>query len=227
MNSNSALRYLTALLALCYPLTAHLAIWRHSLALTLTAMAIIAAAVLLPALVRGRAAAWIAQACITVFLAWLASVANQELALYAPPVVAPAFFSWVFGHTLGQGRTPLIAQFVRLHSPPDSIDPQVWPYARRLTWLWTLLLGGIALTNLVLGALAQPNGLLLIAGVTPPIGVAQRTWSWFAHLGGYLLVAACFVFEYVYRRHRFPQQPYRNFFDFLARTLASSPRLLR
>jgi len=227
MNSNSALRYLTALLASGYPLIAHLAIWRHSLALTLTAMAVIAAAVLIPALIRGHAAAWIALVCTAASLWWLASVSNQELALYAPPVVVPAFFTWVFGHTLGQGRTPLIAQFVSLHSAPDSIDPQVWPYARRLTWLWTLLLGAIALANLVLGALAQPNGLLLIAGVTPPIAVAQRTWSWFAHLGGYLLVAACFVLEYAYRRHRFPRQPYRNFFDFLARTLASSPRLLR
>jgi len=224
---NSALRYLTALLALSYPFIAHLAIWRHSLALTLTAMAIIAAAVLIPSLIRGRTAAWIALICTVALLGWLASAANQELALYAPPVVVPAFFSWVFGHTLGQGRTPLIAQFVHLHSAPGSIDPQVWPYARRLTWLWTLLLGGIALTNLVLGALAQPNGLLLIAGVTPPIGVAQRTWSWFAHLGGYLLVAACFVFEYAYRRRRFPRQPYRNFLDFLARTLAASPHLLR
>lgn len=225
--SNSALRYLTALLAFSYPLTAHIAIWRHSLALTLTAMAVIAAAVLVPSLLRGRAAAWLALCCTIALLGWLASVSNQELALYAPPVVVPAFFAWVFGHTLAKGRTPLIAQFVELHATPDSIDPAVWPYARQLTWTWMLLLSGIALTNLVLATLATPNGLLLIAGHSPMVTVSQRTWSWFAHLGGYLLVATFFVSEYVYRRHRFPQQPYRNFFDFVARTLAASPRLLR
>ena len=139
-------------------------------------------------------------------------------------MLIPAFLAWVFGHTLARDRTPLIAQLVQLlHPPQDSIDAAVWPYARRLTLAWTILLLMIALTNLVLAALVTPDGLLIAAGIAPRLTVSQDQWSLFANLIGYLLIVAFFVVEYAYRRRRFPQQPYRNFFDFLRRTIAASP----
>ena len=225
--SNSAFRVLSALLALCYPIAAHLAISLHSFPLTLTAIAVLAAAILLSALLRGRLAAWLISCGVVAALWWLARSQNNQLALYAPPVLVPAFLASVFGHTLAKDRTPLIAQFIQaLHTSPDPIDDSVWSYARGLTWLWTLLMAGIAATNLLLAAFASPDGLLLIAGLTPPWRVSLETWSLFANLIGYLLVAAFFVGEYAYRRRRFPQQPYRNFFVFLGRTLAAGPRLM-
>lgn len=220
-------RYVSALLAVSYPLTAYLAVSRHSYPLTVLAITLLAAAVLAPSLYRGRAVAWIALPCVAAGLWWLAHSQIKLLALYAPPVLIPAFLAWVFGHTLTRDQTPLISQLVRLlHPPEDPIDEAVWPYARRLTLAWTLLLTGIALTNLVLATFAAPDGLLLAAGLTPPFTVPQPLWSLFANLVGYLLIAAFFVIEYAWRRRRFPQQPYRNFFDFLRRTIAASPRLL-
>ncbi len=225
--SNSALRYLSTLLALCYPIAAHLAVSRHSFPLTLTAIAVLAAAILMPSLLRGRLAAWLISCGVVASLWWLARSHNNQLALYAPPVLVPAFLASVFGHTLAKDRTPLISQFIQaLHTTSEPIDDSVWSYARRLTWIWTLLLAGIAAINLLLAALATPDGLLLIAGMTPPWSVAQETWSLFANFIGYLLVAAFFIGEYAYRRRRFPQQPYRNFFVFLGRTLAAGPRLM-
>ncbi|HKE92939.1 MAG TPA: hypothetical protein VKB34_01420, partial [Povalibacter sp.] len=94
------------------------------------------------------------------------------------------------------------------------------------TLAWTVLLAAIATTNLLLALLVVPDGLLLSAGITPPIRVSPTQWSLFANLIGYLLIAAFFLCEYAWRQHRFPQQPYRNFFDFLRRTIAASPRLL-
>ncbi len=224
--SNSA-RYLSALLALSYPVTAHLAVSRHSASLAVLAIALLAAAVLVPPLMRGKRTAWIALPCVALGIWLMARTQSHALSLYAPPVLIPAFMAWGFGHTLLQHQTPLIAQFVRLlHAPDDAIDAAVWPYARRLTWVWTLLLSGIALTNLLLAALIAPDGWLLAAGIKPPVTVSQQQWSLFANLLGYLLIAAFFVSEYVYRRHRFPHQPHRNFFEFLRRTLAASPRLL-
>ncbi len=73
----------------------------------------------------------------------------------------------------------------------------------------------LSLTNLVLGLLAEPDGMLLAAGITPPVTVPELWWSLVANLIGYLLVAAFFLIEYAYRRHRFPRQPYRNMLDFL------------
>jgi uncharacterized membrane protein len=226
--TDRAARYCGAALALAYPVSAHFAAARHSIRFTLVAMAILAGAVLVPSLIRGRLAAWLGLP-VAVALLWLLSRSRSDLLpLYAPPVLVPAFLAWVFGHTLAGRQTPLIAQLVSLlHAPGDEIDADVWPYARRLTVAWTLLLGALATTNLVLAAVVRPDGLLLAAGVTPPFTVSLEVWSLFANMLGYLLVAAFFLAEYAYRRRRFPKQPYRNFFDFLARTIAASPRLLK
>ena len=88
------------------------------------------------------------------------------------------------------------------------------------------LIIAISSTSLVLGLLAEPDGLLLAAGIEPPVTVSQEAWSLFANVIGYLLVAAFFVIEYAYRRQRFPRQPYRNILDFLLRVLAAMPRLV-
>lgn len=225
---NSIARYLSALLALAYPVTAYVAVDRHSFSLTLIAMALLASAVLVPSLARGRLAAWIALPCAVGCLWLLAHSRIQLLPLYAPPVLIPAFLAWVFGHTLAKDQTPLITQLVRLlHPPQDPIDDAVWPYARRLTLVWALLLGAIATVNLLLALLVVPDGLLMAAGVMPLLPISRAVWSLFANLIGYLLIAGFFVTEYAYRRRRFPQQPYRNFLDFMRRMIAASPELLK
>ena len=77
-----------------------------------------------------------------------------------------------------------------------------------------------------LGLLAEPDGLLMAAGIEPAVTVSQEAWSLFANVIGYLLVAAFFVIEYAYRRRRFPGQPYRNMVDFFLRVLAAMPLLV-
>jgi uncharacterized membrane protein len=117
----------------------------------------------------------------------------------------------VFGNTLLPGRTPLIAQLIRLLQPPgDEPEDAVWSYARKLTAAWTMLFVALVAFNLALAALAAPH-----------------VWSLFTNLIEYLIVAAFFAIEYAYRRQRFPRQPYRNMFDFLRRLLAAMPRLMR
>jgi uncharacterized membrane protein len=223
--SNSP-RYVSAAFALMYPITAFVAARLHDTSLTLVAMAVLFAAILTPALWRGAKGAWISVPIIAAILWWLTHTPADLLLLYAPPVLIPGFLAWVFGHTLGAPHTPLIAQFVRLiHPPDDPIEADVWPYARALTLAWTVLLGSIALINLLL-ALFVEGGLLAAAGIAPLIVVPQRVWSVFANLIGYLLIAAFFVAEYIYRRRRFPKQPYKNFFDFLKRTIAASPHVM-
>ncbi|MGH8178752.1 MAG: ketosynthase [Steroidobacter sp.] len=215
-------------LALTYPVFAHLAIARGSVVLAVAALGALAAAALLPALARGRIGAWIT-AALFAYGCWRISQARiPELPLYAPPVLVPAFMAWIFGQSLLRGRTPLIAQLIRhMHTTSDvEPEPGVWAYARTLTWGWTLLFVTIATVNLVLAALAKPDGLLLASGITPRVAVPQEWWSLFANVIGYLLVAAFFVIEYAWRRHRFPQQPYRNMFDFFRRMLIAMPRLL-
>ena len=213
--------------ALAYPVLAHAAIASRSVVLAVAAIAALSAAALLPALMRGRRGAWIAAAIVALACWRLFQAPIPELPLYAPPVLLPAFMGWVFGQTLLAGRTPLIAQLIQyLHESGDTEpEPGVWSYARRLTQIWTALFIAIATLNLVLGAIAEPDGLLLAGGLNPPVTVPQEWWSLFANLIGYCLVAALFVIEYAWRRRRFPNQPYRNMFDFLKRMLIAMPRL--
>jgi uncharacterized membrane protein len=114
-----------------------------------------------------------------------------------------------------------------LHAPGEEPEPAVWSYARRLTAAWTAVFGVLVTFNLLLAALAEPDGLLRASGIEPPLAVSHETWSLFTNLIEYLLVAAFFGIEYAYRRQRFPRQPYRNMLDFLRRTAAAMPRIGR
>lgn len=228
MSEKVAVRQFTTAIALGYPFLAHLAIARRSVALTVAAIALLATVILLPSLLRGRVIAWVALPFIGIGGWLLLRTPLSVLPLYAPPVLVPAFMAWVFGHTLMYGRTPLIAQLVRLlHPPDDEPEAAVWPYARGLTLAWTIVFIVLASSNLLLAAFAKPDGLLLAGGINPPFTVPQEWWSLFANIIGYLIAAAFFVIEYAYRRRRFPQQPWRNLFHFIGRTIGAMPRLLR
>lgn len=224
----AAVNRLKFLCALAYPFVAHLAVVRNSMALIVVAVALLLAVALLPALLRGSAAAWATVPIVGGVLWWLSRSTHSTLPLYIAPVLVPGFMAGVFGGSLLKGHTPMIAQLIRLMQQPadGEPDPAVWAYARALTGAWTLSFMVICAANLVLALLAEPNGVLLASGVEPPFTIPLEGWSWFANGIDYLLVAAFFLIEYAYRRHRFPRQPYRNLLDFFQRVLAAMPRLV-
>jgi uncharacterized membrane protein len=227
MNAESWLRLLSALLSLSYPLMAHLAVAYDSVPLTLFALGTLCFVILAPALLRGRWPAWLCVPVVVLLCTWTARSNLSVLPLFLPPVLVPAFMAWVFGHTLTRDSVPLIERLIRLlHRDDAEIDPVVFVYARKLTRAWTLLFASIATINFGLATIARPDGLLLAGGLTPPFTVPLEAWSIFANLMDPLLIASFFLLEYAYRRLRFPEQPYRNFFDFLRRVVAISPRLM-
>ncbi|HEY7638480.1 MAG TPA: hypothetical protein VH814_02060 [Steroidobacteraceae bacterium] len=227
MTEPAAVRQITTALSVAYPVLAHFAIARNSAGLTIAALTLLAAISLLPGLARGAAAAWLAVPLLAAAYWWLSGV-EQALPLYLPPIIVPGFLAYVFGNTLRPGRTPLISQLIRLlHAPGEEPEPAVWSYARRLTAAWTVLFVALAVFNLLLAALAEPDGLLRASGIEPPLSVSHELWSLFTNLIDYLIVAAFFLIEYAYRRQRFPHQPYRNMLDFLRRTAAAMPRIRR
>jgi uncharacterized membrane protein len=146
--------------------------------------------------------------------------------MYAPPVVISFGMAWVFGKSLARGDVPVIERIVRLlHAPEEQIDSAIPRYARRLTLLWALLFVMLGTLNLILALCATPDGVLLWLGVQPPVTVPRDVWSLFANLLNYVIVAAFFVVEYIYRRYRFPHQPYANMLDFIRRASAIGPRV--
>ena len=220
---------LRLLLALAYPLLAHLASSRGSGGLAAVALADIAAIVLLQPLLTRRPWAWVVAALLAVGLAALAQSRYAQLPLLLVPVAFVALVSWAFARTLRAGRVPLISKIVAAleHKPATALEPRLHHYTRRLTAAWALLLAALALANLVLALLAVPNGLLASFGAVPPITVSERQWSWFANLLNYGLVAGFFIGEYALRRRWFPNRPYRNFAEFLRQMGALGPEFWR
>lgn len=213
--------------AVAYPLLAHAATITGNSRLTLASVVALVLAVLMPALLQGRAAAWAAAAACGAGIFMLARLDAAALVLYLPPVLLNFFLAWLFGHTLRAGRLSLIERLVRLlHDPDEELDPAIDRYARRLTATWTALFIVLGSINLVLALLATPGGLLEVAGFDAGATVPRDVWSLFANLVNYLIVGAFFCAEWLYRRRRFPQQTYRSLFDFLQRAAAAGPALL-
>jgi uncharacterized membrane protein len=206
------------LLGVAYPVAAHLAVLSGRPGLIVASVGLLAALVLFPPLRRGRWWAWCLLAAAACGLLALARSGAATLPLFVPPVLLNGFMAWVFGHTLRPGSVPLIERLVRaLHETDEIDDAAIVRYARRLTWAWAVLLGALALVNLVLALCAAPDGILLALGVRPPVTVPLEAWSLFANVLNYLILGAFFVGEYLFRQRVFPQQGYRNIVDFTQR----------
>ena len=214
-------------LGIAYPLLAHAAVVSHNPAITLATLAVLALLVMLPRLARGSVLAWCLVPLVIGALALLWRANAAWLPLYVTPVLITLFAAWVFGHTLAAGETPLIVRLVRLLHAPKDPGQEIERYARSVTLAWTLLLSGLSVLSLALALLASPNGILLMSGVRPPVTVPLETWSLFANFLNYVIAGGFFLIEYLYRRRRFPQQPYRNLFDFLRRAAAVSHRAVQ
>jgi uncharacterized membrane protein len=219
---------LRLLLALAYPLLAHLAGARHDPALAAIALGDLAVIVLLQALVHRRIGAWLLLAATVVGLAGLARSHYALLPLLLVPVALLVLMAWTFGRTLSRGRVPLITQIVAALDamPASALAPELRSYTRNLTAAWALLLGALALVNLTLALLAVPNGLLASAGIAPPWPVGEAQWSWFANIFNWGIVVGFFVGEYQLRKRRFPGR-YRSLLDFLQRMARLGPAFWR
>lgn len=226
--SPAAPALLRLLLAVAYPFLAHAASVRDSGALAACALGTVVLMALVEPLLLRRAWAWLALVVAIAALAWLAGSAYARLALLLVPVVFIGLIAWWFGRTLRRGHTPLITRIVSAMEgvPPAALEPDLHRYTRRLTLGWALVLGLLGLCNLLLAALATPDGLLASLGMAAPITVTQTQWSWFANGLNYGLVGGFFALEYLYRKRRFPGR-YRNFADFVRRLAALGPAFWR
>ena len=219
---------LRLLLALAYPLLAHLAGARHDPALAAIALADLGLVVLLHALLQRRMGAWLLLAAMVPGLFALARSHYALLPLLVVPVAIISLVAWTFGRTLRSGRVPLITQIVAALDamPPTALAPELRSYTRTLTAAWAGLLGTLALVNLVLAMLAVPNGLLASIGITPALTVGEAQWSWFANIFNWGIVVGFFVGEYLLRKRRFPGR-YRSLLDFLQRMARLGPAFWR
>lgn len=218
------------LLALCYPVVAHVAVALADARLVLVSAGLLIALILLPLARRSRPGLVVLALLLGMgLIALLGRLDAAMLVLYVPPVAFNAFVGWIFARSLVSGSVPLIERFSRAMREPGAVfDAAVIGYARRLTLAWALLLFALAALNLGLALLAEPAGLLRMAGIVPPVSVSQAVWSWFANVLNYVIIGAVFVIEWFVRRWRFPNHQHAaSLAQFATRLAALGPQLWR
>jgi uncharacterized membrane protein len=203
-------------LALSYPVLAHLASVNGSGAWAGLAMASMVVFVLLEPLLYRRLWALLVLGACLLGLWWIAQSRYALMPLLAPPVVFIALVGWLFARTLVKGRVPLITRIVEaLYAQAKMpMTPDLYRYTRQLTFGWALVLVLLAVINLLLALCAVPDGVLAQLGYVPHMSVTSAQWSLFANVLNYGIVGGFFVIEYLLRKRRFPQRPYRNVLEF-------------
>lgn len=121
----------------------------------------------------------------TVFYAVIVSDLHAFI-IYIPPVLIPCWLAFVF---LGSLRTEsAFISRIAEHMKGQPLDRRHLLYTRHLTVLW-----GAAFLFMVCEA--------IVLAIWMPFEI----WSWWVHIGNYIIVAALFLIEMVVR-HRFSGQ---------------------
>jgi uncharacterized membrane protein len=173
----------TTLLALCYPLVAHISIYAGHVEIAAYFLGFMLLLPLLGGLIQRGAASFgrILLALAGMLVLLIASYQPQQLVQAYPVLVYGAMF-FLFAASLLKGSTPLVSRFAILIRG-GSAPPVVVNYGRRATQAWVCFFLAMILISLYLGNTAS-----------------LQAWSWFANFFSYLLVGAMFVVEFAIRR---------------------------
>lgn len=223
------MRILLAGLLLAYALLAHGALLGLDPGLTPLALWLLPMVMLIVAWTSKRPL-WLAFAGILALLVWvLQRVDAGAVLLFLPPILVHALLAYLFGATLMANREPLIIRFIRIvHGPDDPPDARMCAYARTVTMWWAGLFVLVVVIELALLLLVVPEGVLAQLGVVmngPMPG--SRHFAWFANAGSWVLMAVLMGVEWLVRKRRFPNLPYRNFLHFIQRLIEVGPQLAR
>jgi uncharacterized membrane protein len=214
-------------LVVAYPLLSHLAASHRGdgrfAALALADLVLVA---LLRPLLERSSGAWALLLVLLAGLAWLAGSAYAMVPLLLVPAAILAAVAWTFARTLRS--VPLITRMVAglERVPATELAPDLLRYTRNLTRSWALLLGLLALFNLLLALLEVPGGLLATFAVAPPLPIATWHWGWCAGLVNFGLMIGFFLVEFSIRQRRFPGR-YASLLDFLRQMARLGPEFWR
>ena len=215
-------------LVLLYPLLAHAAAVQGDPRLAALALGDILLVLLLDGLLAGRLRPLLLLLLAIPGLVLLSRTPLAMMPMLVMPAVLLATVALGFARTLRAGRTPLIASIIEVLEGEDAVTlpAKLSRYARGLTRAWAILLGSLALVNLLLALCAVPGGVLASLGIDPPITVSNTQWSWFANGFNYGIVALFFVIEFIVRRCTFPEREH-GFRHFATRLLRMGPAFWR
>jgi uncharacterized membrane protein len=216
------------LLAVAYVVLSHLASDHNDGTLATLAVGDIILIALLRPLLLPSGWAWLAFAGVTGMLFAIAHSPYALLPLMLVPATLIGLVGYGFGRTLVRGRIPLITRMVAgLDAlPASALASDLRNYTRRLTLAWAVLLGALALLNLLLAAIVVPNGMLAMLGIASPLPVSQAHVSWLGGAANLVIMCGFFLLEFPVRQRRFPGR-YRNLLDFMQQMHKLGPEFWR
>ena len=121
--------------------------------------------------------------------------------VYFPPIFIPIVLMLVFMQSLRHKNVPLITQFAT--KMEGSLDDERKLYTKRVTQLWTVVFAFMVLEAIFLA-----------------IWSSVYVWSWFTHIGNYIVIALTLAIEFIYRKYRFKTK--NNFKVFISKLIQHS-----
>ena len=163
---------------LLYPLVAHISLYYDNRELVVVYLTGLLFLYLLS--VKKPLGVFIAVLAIGLLVLLMAGVItsdNTNYLIYVPPILVPAWLATVFLASLSSVNGPVVTRIATLIEG-KALDEKQLTYTRVVTLLW-----GIALLLIAVEA-------LLLSVFAPFI-----VWSWWAHIGNYLILLSLFVIE--------------------------------
>lgn len=175
-----------------YPVLAHIATLLHSEWLAWAALTVFFAVPLLPALIQLNHKAWLTLIAVMIILTACAMSGIERYVMYLPPIIIPLSVLVLFVRSLRAGHVPIVTRVAT--KIRGSLPPELEKYTKLVTQCWVVLLVGMALSSLLLALYATPE-----------------FWSLMTNVIQYLLLAAVFLLEYLFRRVYFRHLEHESF----------------
>ena len=225
-SSSPSRRWLPLMLG--YPVLAMAGVLTHRQGFSLAACVLLITLLMAPALAARRVGAWLAWGLVLAVMGWLWMHDLVGLLLECVPIAINVLLASLFGRSLRDGSTPLIARFIAAVEGPERLQvPGLKRYARQLTWFWTALTAAQATVLAALLLFAEPGGLLASLGVASPLPVPAGLAQSYVHVGGYVLIAAAFLLENAYRRWHLRHLTHPRMHELALGIAARWPQLVR
>lgn len=192
------MRAVTLCFIILYPLSTHfsVAIGDPSPSLLLLLLGVLMVSVGLFRRYRYKAAAYTLFGAMGVYFSSYYLFSQPITVLYVPPLTVSLFLLWLFGRSLGQGRTALISQVAEAYH--GELPKQLALYTRRLTLIWTVYFAIFASSVFYLGFINTASN-----------------WSFYLNLSNYIIIALLVGGEYLLRIYRFKDIQHPSFISFI------------
>jgi len=185
VNKTNGMLRLTGLWIGLYPVLAHLGIWTSSHRLVVLYLLGVLLFVLLYPPRYQQAKNILLAISLIAGVVVLMMLELDYVLIFLPPVFIPFVLLVVFMQSLGSSQVPLITQFAE-KIEGGNLDSERKVYTRHVTQLWVVVFV-----------------IMIVEAIGLGIWASIDIWSWFTHIGNYVLIATILLFEFIYRCYRF------------------------